>query len=144
MNGLIYPTDYFRNECKGYLLKGFTNGSYVAKYFSSKIILHELSTIKTEIAQSEFDDEKLEIRVNDYTREITTRYQVDEGQKNEMSIRLPPSYPLAEVEIVGTSRVGVNQERWNKWLLTCKIVCKVIFSLHARLTWNRMERLLMH
>jgi E3 ubiquitin-protein ligase listerin len=97
----------------------------VAKYFSSKIILNELSTIKTAITQSEFDDENLEIRVNEFTREITTRYQVDEGQKNEMSIRLPPSYPLAEVEIVSTSHVGVVQERWNKWLLTCKIACKV-------------------
>ena len=97
----------------------------MAKYFSNKIILNELSTINTAIAQSEFDDENLEIRVNEVTREITTRYQVDEGEKSEMSIRLPPSYPLAEVEIVGTNRVGVTQERWNRWLLTCKIACKV-------------------
>src|SRR5271169_5572433 len=85
----------------------------------------ELSTIKAAIAQSEFDDENLEIKVNEFTREITTRYEVDDGQKNEMSIRLPPSYPLAEVEIVGTVSVGVVPERWNKWLLTCKIGCKV-------------------
>jgi hypothetical protein len=63
--------------------------------------------------------------VNEYTKEVNTRYQVDEGQKNEMSIRLPASYPLSEVEIVGVSRVGVDQLRWNKWLLTCKIACKV-------------------
>ena len=97
----------------------------MAKYFSSKIILNELSTIKRAIAQSEFDDENIEIRINEFTREITTRYQVEEGQKNEMSIRLPPSYPLAEVEIISVSRVGVAQERWNRWLLTCKIACKV-------------------
>lgn len=53
---------------------------------------------------------------------------MDEGQKNEMSIRLPESYPLAEVEIVGTSHVGVKQDRWNKWLLICKIACKVGIS----------------
>lgn len=99
--------------------------SYVAKYFSNKIITNELATIKLAIERSEFDDENLEIRVNDFSKEIVIRYQVDEGQKNEMIIRLPPSYPLSEIEIVGTNRIGVSQERWNKWLLTCKIACKV-------------------
>jgi hypothetical protein len=100
--------------------------SYVAKYLSREIILNELSTIKSVVAkEAEFNDENLEIKINDYNREVITKYRVDEGQFNEMSIRLPPSYPLAEVEIVGVSRVGVNLERWNKWLLTCKIACKV-------------------
>lgn len=81
--------------------------------------------MKQAIAKSEFDDENLEIRANEYTKEVNVRYQVDEGQKLEMSIRLPTSYPLAEVEIVGVNRIGVDQLRWNKWLLTCKIACKV-------------------
>jgi hypothetical protein len=81
--------------------------------------------VKQAIAKSEFDDENLEIRTNEYTKEVNVRYQVDEGQKLEMSIRLPTSYPLAEVEIVGVNRIGVDQLRWNKWLLTCKIACKV-------------------
>ena len=51
-----------------------------------------------------------------------------------MLIRLPPSYPLAEVEIDGKSRVGVTQERWNKWLLTCKIACKVCCKILVFLT----------
>jgi hypothetical protein len=101
------------------------NGSYIAKYFSNQIILNELSTVKQAIAKSEFDNENLEIRANEYTKEVNVRYQVDEGQKLEMSIRLPTSYPLAEVEIVGVNRIGVDQLRWNKWLLTCKIACKV-------------------
>jgi E3 ubiquitin-protein ligase listerin len=78
----------------------------------------------------EFDDENVEIRANKSTKEIVTRYQVEEGQNSEMTIRLPLNYPLAEVEIIGTSRVGVNPERWNKWLLTCKIACKVHFYSH--------------
>jgi E3 ubiquitin-protein ligase listerin len=102
-----------------------SNSSYVAKFFSNKIISNELSTIKATISQAEYDDENVEIRVNEITKEINSKYQVEEGQKNEMSIRLPPSYPLAEVEIVGNSRVGVTQDRWNKWILTCKIACKV-------------------
>jgi hypothetical protein len=57
------------------------------------------------------------------------RYTVDDGQKNEMTIRLPASYPLADVEVVGTSRVGVHQERWNKWLLTCQVACRVSLRL---------------
>ena len=118
----------------------FCNRSYVSKYLSQKIINGELSTIKSTVAkESEFNDENLEIKVNEYTQEITVRFEVDEGQRNEMSIRLPPSYPLAEVEIVGISRVGVNQERWNKWLLTCKIACKVSISTGTS-DGNRMER----
>jgi hypothetical protein len=103
--------------------------AYVAKYLSSKLIMKELSTIKKATSTApEFNEENLEISVNEVTKEIVTRYQVDEGQKNEMIIRLPSSYPLAEVEIVGTNRVGVKEERWNKWLLTCKISCKVSLS----------------
>ena len=131
-SGLICVIVYFENEYRGCPFSKNTHGSYVAKYFSSKIILKELSTIKNAVSESEFNDENIEIRVNELTREITVRYLVDEGQKSEMSIRFPPSYPLMEVEIVGTSRVGVSQERWNKWLLTCKIACKV-YPLHAKI-----------
>jgi len=102
-----------------------TYHSYVSKYFSQDLIKEELETINTAIGRNEFDEENLEIRVNRTTKEISTRYQIEEGEKNEIVIRLPSSYPLAEVEIVGSSRVGVNQERWNKWLLMCKIACKV-------------------
>jgi E3 ubiquitin-protein ligase listerin len=95
------------------------------------------------LTQSELADENVEIRVNEVLKEIVVRYQVDEGQRNEMAIRLPPSYPLAEVEVVGVSRVGVSQERWNKWLLTCTIACKVIASVSNCLPL-RMEQLWMH
>jgi E3 ubiquitin-protein ligase listerin len=116
--------------------------SYVAKYFSAAIIDDELSAISIAISKSEFDQENLEIRVNRITKEIITRYQVDEGEKNEMLIRLPPSYPLAEVEIDGKSRIGVTQERWNRWLLTCKIACKVVAKSELGL-FTRMGRLSM-
>lgn len=103
--------------------------SYVAKHLSAKLIMRELATIKAATSTSEFQEDNLEISVNEVTKETVTRYQVDEGQKNEMIIRLPASYPLAEVEILGTNRVGVKEERWNKWLLTCKIGCKVLHTL---------------
>jgi hypothetical protein len=99
--------------------------AFVAKYMSAKLIAKELSTIKEATSTPEFSQDNVEITVNEITREIVTRYQVDEGQKTEMIIRLPASYPLAEVEIIGTNRVAVREERWNKWLLTCKIGCKV-------------------
>ena len=99
--------------------------AYVAKHLSSKLIMKELSTIKEAISTSEFKEDNLEIIVNEVTKEIVTIYRVDEGQKTEMIIRLPESYPLSEVEIAGTSRVAVKEERWNRWLLTCKISCKV-------------------
>ena len=144
MSGSTYAIESSRNECRRIGQVVVTNSSYVAKYFSSKIISDELVSIKTAIAKSEFDDENLEIRVNDFTKEIITRYQIDEGQKNEMIIRLPPSYPLAEVEIIGASRVGVGLERWNKWLLTCKIACKVGTPLfESRAHFIRMEQLWM-
>lgn len=97
------------------------------KFFSNKLIQNELKIVKHAIAELEFNEEKdenLEVQVNNYTKEIIVRYLLEEGEKNEMSIRLPPSYPLAEVEIQGISRIGVTQERWNKWILTTKIACK--------------------
>jgi E3 ubiquitin-protein ligase listerin len=118
------------NESSGTVYKSTSSRnpfsfSYISKYLSEDIIREELETIHSAIRKHEFDEENLEIRVNRVTKEISTRYQIEEGEKNEIIIRLPPSYPLAEVEIVGSSRVGVNQERWNKWLLMCKIACKV-------------------
>ena len=101
--------------------------SYVEKYFSNRVILNELNIVKSaivELEDNEEKDENLKVQVNTYTKEITVQYLLEEGQKNEMSIRLPPSYPLSEVEIQGISRIGVTQERWNKWILTTKIACK--------------------
>jgi len=97
---------------------------YIAKHFSPKLILKELRSIKDAMAQSEFDSDKVDIRVNEITAEVTTRYEVDEGQKIEMVIRLPPSYPLSEVQVIGSKSLGVKAEQWNKWLLTCTVACK--------------------
>jgi hypothetical protein len=96
------------------------------------------------MAQSEFDSEKVDVRVNEITAEVTTRYQVDEGQTIDMVIRLPPSYPLLEVKVIGSKRLAVTPERWNKWMLTCTVACKVPLSLwRPKLTLRRMGRLWM-
>jgi hypothetical protein len=94
------------------------------------------------MAQSEFDSDKVDIRVNEITAEVVTRYEVDEGQKIEMVIRLPPSYPLSEVQVIGPKSLGVKAEQWNKWLLTCTVACKVPLSVwRPKLTLRRMGRL---
>lgn len=40
-----------------------------------------------------------------------------EDSKVEMKIKLPPSYPLANIEIECSARIGVSDGRWRRWLL---------------------------
>jgi hypothetical protein len=50
------------------------------------------------------------------TREITAVY-VKEECNLEVAIRLPPAYPLRNVEVDCRKRLGVAEPRWRRWVL---------------------------
>ena len=40
----------------------------------------------------------------------------------ELSVRLPPEYPLVGVEVKEGKRVGVPESTWRAWLLNVQLV----------------------
>lgn len=93
--------------------------SWMTKYFSPLIISENLDEVVDWAAKQEppEDDEKeLVVKVSKAAREVTAGYEVDELQAS-IAIRVPPSYPLDWVTVVGINRVAVSETKWQNWLM---------------------------
>lgn len=91
---------------------------FIAGFISPQLINDILSTLsnKTSIEDSEF-----KININRKINEIKCLYNIDE-QKMEISIVLPPNYPLAQISVNGISRVGVDEKKWKSWIMSAQYV----------------------
>lgn len=93
--------------------------SWMTKYFSPAIISENLDEIVDWAAKQEppEDDEKeLMVKVSRTAKEVTAGYEVDELHAS-IAIRIPPSYPLESVNVVGINRVAVSEKKWQNWLM---------------------------
>lgn len=79
-----------------------------------KNILNEVSTSKDKIS-SKVDN--MTIKVNSVTNEIKSEFLIDE-KTMQMTIKIPETYPLANVTVEGPLRVGVKENRWKAWLMS--------------------------
>lgn len=91
--------------------------AWTEKYVSPLVISSELATVSSWIPTQATDDQPLTIKVFPKAREITAGFDVDE-QTMSIVIRLPPTYPLHQVTVEGTNRVGVDEKKWRSWLIT--------------------------
>jgi len=92
----------------------FTN--YTSTYFSPQIISTQLAQIKDSDVAAELNVENLSIKVASNVNEVTAVYTVDE-QQLEITLKIPSEWPLREIEIKDSKRVGVPENRWRGWLL---------------------------
>ena len=92
--------------------------AYTEKFFGPLLIDDEVEEVIN--MDRGFFGDSMTIRINRGTTssEVIASYRVDETSL-EMAIRLPSCYPLKQVEIDGLQRVGVTEERWRRWMLTC-------------------------
>ncbi|KAF9305638.1 hypothetical protein BGZ74_009482 [Mortierella antarctica] len=105
--------------------------SLTERYFSPLLIAREInSLIKAQQAPTQggtaaaaaalsgvSDDlNQLQIKTSKATSEVMASFQIDEATM-EIAIRLPPNFPLRQVEVEGLQRVGVKEARWRAWLL---------------------------
>ncbi|KAG0356551.1 hypothetical protein BG005_004517 [Podila minutissima] len=105
--------------------------SLTERYFSPLLIAREInSLIKAQQAPAQggtaaaaaalsgvSDDlNQLQIKTSKATSEVMASFQIDEATM-EIAIRLPPNFPLRQVEVEGLQRVGVKEARWRAWLL---------------------------
>ena len=93
--------------------------TWTQKYISPLIISSELSTISAWGPTQATDDQPMTIKVSPSAREITASIPIDE-QTMSISVRLPPSYPLARAEVKSIHRVGVAEKKWQSWLINAQ------------------------
>ena len=93
--------------------------AWTQKYISPLIISSELSTISAWGPSQTTDDQPMTIKVSPSAREITASIPIDE-QTMSISVRLPPSYPLARAEVKSIHRVGVVEKKWQSWLINAQ------------------------
>ena len=83
------------------------------KYISPLLISSELTSVITwsNSQPPSGDDTEVKVKVSKAVREATIIYPVDD-QTLEMLIRLPPAFPLGNIEIQGTKKVGFTDRQW--------------------------------
>jgi hypothetical protein len=93
--------------------------AWMTKYFSPLIIAENLDEVADWAAKQEppeEDEKELVVKVSRAAKEITAGYEVDELQAS-IAIRIPPSYPLESVTVLGINRVAVSEKKWQSWLM---------------------------
>ncbi|TQN74076.1 E3 ubiquitin-protein ligase listerin [Colletotrichum shisoi] len=94
---------------------------WMTRYFSPIIVSNALDEVSTWAASQEppaDDDEKeLVVKVSKSGKEITAGYEVDESMAS-IAVKVPASYPIEGVSVVGINRVAVSERKWQSWLLT--------------------------
>ncbi|PHH56078.1 E3 ubiquitin-protein ligase listerin [Ceratocystis fimbriata CBS 114723] len=102
--------------------------SWTSKYISPLLVDSILDDVSAwaENQESIDDDEKsLNVKVSRSTKEISAGYEIDEVEAT-ISIKIPRNFPLGNVEVVGTNRVGVNDKKWQSWVRSTQGV--IMFS----------------
>ena len=94
--------------------------SWTTKFFSPLIISGALDEVQNWADNQEppaADEQELVVKVSRNAKEITAGYEIDESQAS-IAIKIPPSYPLESVAVIGLQRVAVPEKKWQSWLMT--------------------------
>lgn len=94
--------------------------SFTSTHLSPLLITSELQTISSRPTDAT-ETESLDIKIHFSTREVTATYPVDD-QTMEISLRLPPTFPLAPVEVKPLRRVGMDETHFKRLLLASQAV----------------------
>ncbi|KAL5624675.1 hypothetical protein BROUX41_004735 [Berkeleyomyces rouxiae] len=101
---------------------------WTSKYISPLIVeslLDDVSSWAENQSSTDDENESLNVRISRNTKEITAGYEIDEVEAT-IAIKIPPSFPIGTVEVVGTNRVGVNDKKWQSWVRSTQGV--IMFS----------------
>ncbi len=105
--------------------------TWTTRYLSPLVVADALDDVQVwaDAAAADDDgDKELLVKVNRTGREVVAGYEVDELQAS-IAIRLPPSYPLDPVAVVGINRLAVNEKKWQSWLMITQGV--ITFSVRS-------------
>lgn len=94
---------------------------FVSLFISPILIRHELDTVVSKMESLTSKDDALNVKINKVTNEVKASYLIDE-QKLVLSFKLPPNYPLTNIEVIGVSRVGISEQKWKQWIMSTQRV----------------------
>lgn len=121
---------------------------FTAKYFSPTLIhllLEDVNNQKDSLAEK---NDNMNIKVNYVTNDVKVSFLIDE-QNMEMLISIPDIYPLMNITVEGSNRVGVKENRWRAWLLSSQKIISLtsgsivdaidLFSRNVKLHFSGFE-----
>lgn len=106
--------NYWNDDCKR-VDKGKLS-RFVEERVRSSILKREVALIHIATKAKRWDTNEFEVKGNTTSGDIIASFLKDET-KIEITIKMPPSYPLKNVEVNCTSRIGVSDGRWRRWVL---------------------------
>lgn len=98
--------------------------STISRYFSPVLVDNQLVHLRDPtdvLAKPLRDDPNFSVKVSSTTSEVKATYVVDE-QTMEITVRLPPDFPLQSVEVKDVRKIGVTEATWRAWLLAVQQV----------------------
>lgn len=104
---------WYRDDCPRALQKPVAD--WTERHFSPHIISAELSAVSA-WAPAQESDTPLEVKLAPRARELTAMYPIDD-QLSAIRISLPADYPLTTIAVESVNRVGVDEAKWQAWLL---------------------------
>ncbi|CAM9242516.1 unnamed protein product [Phaeothamnion confervicola] len=108
------------------------------EFVSPAVVQHESDLIAAAAAGGRWDPSEMTVRASRVSREVTATYVKDECAL-EVTVKLPPTYPLRNVEVQCTRRLGIPEARWRRWVLQIVTLLSMQDGtvLDAVLLWKR-------
>ncbi len=92
---------------------------YMQKNLSAFIIRAEIQEIDQGAKDKLWDDSEVTIKGSPISREVTAALTYEDCSL-EMVVELPQAFPLADVKVSCTKKVGIPEKRWRLWELQMK------------------------
>eukprot|EP01032_Pedospumella_encystans_P004088 gene4088-4838_t len=89
---------------------------FVEDRVRESLMKREVSLIVASSAAGRWNASEFSVRGSVVSGEVTAVLSKDETSV-EIKVKLPASYPLKIVEVSCTSRIGVSDGRWRRWVL---------------------------
>eukprot|EP00981_Chlorochromonas_danica_P007037 scaffold1534_cov158-Ochromonas_danica.AAC.9 len=105
-----YWNEYCPRQLKQKLSK------FIEEKVRASIIRREVYLIQVSKEQKRWDEETFQVQGNIQTGEIQAEFLHDET-KIGVTIRIPANYPLKNVDVQCSTRIGVSDGRWRRWVL---------------------------
>jgi hypothetical protein len=89
---------------------------FVEERVRPSLLVREMSLMSTASSAGRWNEDEFKVRGSAVSGEVVATFMREETSV-EVRIRLPPSYPLKNVEVTCTSKIGVSEGRWRRWVL---------------------------
>jgi len=103
---------------------------FTEKYMSPLLIERELSSVQAwiqshsggSVGVGRGEEDEMTVKIlKALTIEVTATYPIDD-QSMEMRVRIPPTFPLRQVEVEGARRIGLTEKDFRKMQLASQTV----------------------